>query len=276
MNSMQLSERICSAQQKPLELYVFVDPLCPECWALDPLIRKLQIEYGHYFKLKQVLTGKLTALNAVRRPLAVERNGRLACEESVWVEEAADSPFLASIAIKAAELQGKRAGSKFLRKLQEQFFLDKANLADLEVLSRCAEESGLDKSEFLNDIYSAGATKAFQCDLSITCEMDVEEAPTIVFFNERIEDEGIKIAGLYSYDIYVQILQEILEEIPEPLDPPFLEEFMQYFRIAATDEISGVYDWTDGQTECEMKKLLLQRKVRKINTKLGTFWEYVQ
>lgn len=275
MNSMQLSERICSARQKPLELYVFIDPLCPECWALDPLIRKLQIEYGHYFKLKQVLTGKLTALNTAKPLLAVERSG-LACEESVWVEETVESPFLASIAIKAAELQGKRSGSKFLRKIQEQLFLDKENVADLAVLTRCAEEAGLDKSEFLNDIYSAGATKAFQCDLAITCEMDVEEAPTIVFFNERIEDEGIKIAGLYSYDIYVQILQEILEEIPEPLEPPSLEEFMQYFRLAATSEIRGVYDWTDSQTECEMKKLLLQRKVRKINTKYGTFWEYIQ
>lgn len=275
MNSMQLSERICSARQKPLELYVFIDPLCPECWALDPLIRKLQIEYGHYFKLKQVLTGKLTSLNTAKPLLAVERSG-LACEESVWVEESAGSPFLASIAIKAAELQGKRSGSKFLRKIQEQLFLDKENVADLAVLTRCAEEAGLDKNEFLNDIYSAGATKAFQCDLAITCEMDVEEAPTIVFFNERIEDEGIKIAGLYSYDIYVQILQEILEEIPEPLEPPSLEEFMQYFRLAATSEIRGVYDWTDSQTECEMKKLLLQRKVRKINTKYGTFWEYIQ
>lgn len=274
MNSMQLPERICSARQKPLELYVFVDPLCPECWALDPLIRKLQIEYGHYFKLKQVLTGKLMALNLTRRPLAIERNG-IACAESVWTEDSVSSPFLASIAIKAAELQGKRAGSKFLRKLQEQLFLDKENISDLSVLSRCAEESGLDKSEFLNDIHSPGATKAFQCDLAITCEMDVEEAPTIVFFNERIEDEGIKVSGLYSYEIYVQILQEMLEEIPEPLDPPPLEEFMQYFRIAATSEIGGVYDWTDIYTEREMKKLLLQRKVRKLETKYGTFWEYV-
>ncbi|WP_050182750.1 ClpXP adapter SpxH family protein [Domibacillus robiginosus] len=274
---MQLPERICSARQKPLELYVFIDPLCSECWALDPLIRKLQIEYGHYFKLKQVLTGKLTALNTSKPLLAVERGGSgLACEESIWMEETVESPFLASIAIKAAELQGKRAGSKFLRKIQEQLFLDKENIADLAVLTRCAEEAGLDKKEFLNDIYSAGATKAFQCDLAITCEMDVDEAPTIVFFNERIEDEGIKISGLYSYDIYVQILQEILEEIPEPLAPPSLEEFMQYFRIAATSEIRGVYDWTDTQTECEMKKLLLQRKVRKINTKCGAFWEYTQ
>ncbi|OMP67091.1 ClpXP adapter SpxH family protein [Domibacillus epiphyticus] len=274
MNVTQLPERICSARQKPLELYVFVDPLCPDCWALDPMIRKLQIEYGHYFKLRQVLTGKLTALNVSRRPLAIERSG-LAWDDSIWLEDSVSSPFLASIAIKAAELQGKRAGSKFLRKLQEQLFLDKENVSDLTVLSRCAEEAGLDKGEFLNDIHSAGATKAFQCDLTITCEMDVDEAPTIVFFNERIEDEGIKISGLYSYDIYVQILQEMLEEIPEPLDPPPLEEFMQYFRIAATTEISEVYDWSEICAEREMKKLQLQQKVRKIDTKHGAFWEYV-
>ncbi|OKL35886.1 ClpXP adapter SpxH family protein [Domibacillus mangrovi] len=272
---MQLPDRICSNRQKPLELYVFVDPLCPECWALDPILRKLQLEYGHYFTLKQVLTGKLSSLNAPRQPLAVEHSG-LACNESLWLDDTVSSPFLASIAIKAAELQGRRAGSKFLRKLQEQFFLDRENVSDIVVLSRCAEEAGLDKGEFLNDIHSAGATKAFQCDMTITCEMDVDKAPTVVFFNERIEDEGIKIAGLYSYDIYVQILQEILEEIPEPLDPPPLEEFMQYFRIAATTEISGVYDCSEVYALREMKKLLLQQKVRKIDTKHGTFWEYTQ
>lgn len=274
MNPMQLPDRICSNRQKPLELYVFVDPLCPECWALDPMLRKLQLEYGHYFKLKQVLTGKLTSLNATRQPLAVEQSG-LACNESLWVENTISSPFLASIAIKAAELQGRRAGSKFLRKLQEQFFLDRENVSDLAVLSRCAEEAGLDKGEFLNDIHSAGATNAFQCDLTITCEMDVDEAPTVVFFNERIEDEGIKIAGLYSYDIYVQILQEILEEIPEPLEPPPLEEFMQYFKIAATTEIRDVYNYSEVHALREMKKLQLQQKVRKIDTKHGTFWEYI-
>lgn len=275
MNFMQLPDRMCSAQQKPLELYIFIDPLSTDCWELDSIIRKLQVEYGHYFGIKQVLTGKLTALNAIKQPLALSKSG-LACSPEAWTEETGSAPYLASIAIKAAELQGKRAARKFLRKMQERLFLEKEDVSDLSVLSECAEEAGLDRSEFLSDMYSSGATKAFQCDLSITCEMDVDEAPTIVFFNENIEEEGIKISGLYSYDIYVQILEEMLEEMPEPLDPPHLEEFMAYFRIVATHEISSVYEWCHAKTEREMKKLMLQQKVRCLSTKHGVFWEYIQ
>ena len=41
--------------KKPIEIYMFIDPLCPECWALEPIIKKLQIEYGKYFSIKHVL-----------------------------------------------------------------------------------------------------------------------------------------------------------------------------------------------------------------------------
>ncbi len=53
----------------------------------------------------------------------------------------------------------------------------------------------LDVDEFIIDIHSDSAAKAFQCDLKITAEMDVQEIPTLVFFNENAEDEGIKITG---------------------------------------------------------------------------------
>ena len=40
--------------------------------------------------------------------------------------------------------------------------------------------------------------------------MEVTEIPTLVFFNENIDDEGIKITGHYPYDVYVQIIEEML------------------------------------------------------------------
>ena len=49
----------CSADKKPLEIYMFVDPLCPECWALEPIMKKLHIEYGQYFRIRYILSGQL-------------------------------------------------------------------------------------------------------------------------------------------------------------------------------------------------------------------------
>src|SRR5574342_814130 len=58
----------CSGLDKnPLEIYMFVDPLCPECWALEPIIKKLQIEYGKYFSIRHILSGRLATLNMGRK-----------------------------------------------------------------------------------------------------------------------------------------------------------------------------------------------------------------
>ncbi|WP_258871641.1 DsbA family protein, partial [Halobacillus trueperi] len=34
--------------KRPIEIYVFIDPLCPECWSLEPFLKKLTIEYGRF------------------------------------------------------------------------------------------------------------------------------------------------------------------------------------------------------------------------------------
>lgn len=269
--------------KKPLEIYVFIDPLCPECWALEPVLKKLRLEYGVYFRLRHVLIGKLSNLNDIpkkREAVAdywektASRTG-MSCDGSLWIENPITSPYIVSIAIKAAELQGKKQGLRFLRKVQELVFLEKRNISDIQILVDCAKGASLDVDEFLQDIHSESAAKAFQCDLKITSEMEVTESPSLVFFNEHIEDEGLKISGLYSYDIYVQVLQEMLGKEPSPLPLPPLEEFLKYFGFVASKEIAVVYDMPVHEAEKELKKLVLQQKVRKIEGKHGSFWKYI-
>lgn len=269
--------------KKPLEIYVFIDPLCPECWALEPVLKKLRLEYGVYFRLRHVLIGKLSNLNDIpkkREAIAdywektASRTG-MSCDGSLWIENPITSPYIVSIAIKAAELQGKKQGLRFLRKVQELVFLEKRNISDIQILVDCAKGASIDVDEFLQDIHSESAAKAFQCDLKITSEMEVTESPSLVFFNEHIEDEGLKISGLYSYDIYVQVLQEMLGKEPSPLPLPPLEEFLKYFGFVASKEIAVVYDMPVHEAEKELKKLVLQQKIRKIEGKHGSFWKYI-
>ena len=105
--------------------------------------------------------------------------------------------------------------------------------------------------------------------------MDVQEIPTLVFFNENVEEEGIKITGTYPYEIYVQILEEMLSEKPIQSQPPPLETFIKIFKFVASKEIAVVYNKSIPQVEREMKKLLLKQKVEQIPAKYGTFWRYI-
>ena len=271
--------------KKPLEIYMFIDPLCPECWALEPILKKLHIEYGRYFSIKHVLSGRIANLNVSKKKnyeviaelweKTASRSG-MSCDGSLWLENPVASPYIASIAIKAAELQGRRAGLRFLRKLQEELFIDKQNISHFEVLKACAKSVGLDVEEFISDFYSESSAKAFQCDLKITTEMEVQEIPTLVFFNENAEDEGIKITGSYPYEVYVQILEEMLSEQPVKNHPPPLETFLKYFKLVASKEIAVVYNMPISQVEREMKKLLLLQKVEQLPAKYGTFWQYIE
>nr|WP_234397023.1 ClpXP adapter SpxH family protein [Bacillus massiliglaciei] len=270
--------------KKPLEIYVFIDPLCPECWGLEPIIKKLQMEYGQLFSLRHVLSGKLTSLNlskiknyeniAQGWEKTASRSG-MSCDGSLWLENPITSPHIASIAVKAAELQGRKLAIRFLRILQEYVFIKKKDISSLEVLTECAENTGLDVAEFLNDMESTSAAKGFQCDMKITSEMEVTESPSLVFFNQNIEEEGIKLSGVYPYEVYVHILEDMLDELPEPTPPPSLEQFLKAFRLVATKEIELVYNLSKNAVELEMKKLVLKQIAQKIPAKYGSFWKYI-
>ncbi|MGB8462104.1 MAG: ClpXP adapter SpxH family protein [Priestia megaterium] len=269
------------SNKKPLEIYVFVDPLCPECWALEPILKKLQIEYGQLLSLKHVLGGNLQQLNIGAQQKfehiakSWEKTGSrsgMSCDGNLWLENPIDTPYAASIAIKAAGLQGKKQGIRFLRRLQEVVFLEKQNVTEESVLIQCAKHVGLDVDEFVKDLHSDYAAKAFQCDLKITSEMDVDEIPTLVFFNEKVEEEGIKISGYYSYETYVHIIKEMLEIDPDQACLPPLRSFLSYFQFVASKEVAVVYGLSLEEAEKELKKLQLQQVVERVPVKYGTFW----
>nr|WP_255648130.1 ClpXP adapter SpxH family protein [Pseudalkalibacillus hwajinpoensis] len=287
------SDVACSAQTqkgKPIEIYSFIDPLCPDCWGLEPMIKKLQLEYGHTFRIRHLVGGNIKTFNSFKRKnegitthadvaerweRTASRSG-MSCDGDLWYEDPMDTPYIASIAIKAAELQGKLPGFNFLRKMRELLFIQKQNMTKEENLVQAAKETGLDVHEFKKDLHSQAAVKAFQCDLKISSEMEVNELPTLVFFNENIEEEGLKITGLYEYEVYVRILTEMLKTKPTPEPLPSLDAFMDRYQFVATKEVAVVYDMSCEEADAAMKKLALKQKVEKVPAKHGSFWRTVK
>jgi len=159
-----------------------------------------------------------------------------------------------------------------LSKLQEYVLLNQQDVNSYATLLKIAEDVQLDMNEFSADFGSKEAARAFQCDLYIKREMEVDEVPSIVFFNECIEDEGLKVSGNYSYEVYEHILQEIMDEqlVRQPL--PTLEELFAKFHTLSTNEVAFIYSLTEQTAERELKKRMLQQKIERIQTDHATLW----
>lgn len=265
MNNVQLLSNPAapSSTNKPIELYIFLDPLCNETYKMQSILRKLQVHYGHYFTWRYVLSTKLTSLNSLTRHTK-------GCISGTHLDIA--HPALSSIAIKAAELQGKRAATRYLLKFQEHAVLKTKNITSYNALIQIAEEANLDIEEFVTDFGSKEVARAFQCDLYITREMEVDEVPSIVFFNECIEDEGLKVSGTYAYEVYVHILQEMMNEeiVSQPL--PSIDELFHRFPTLSTKEVAEIFSISEQEAERELKKRMLQQKIERLCNEDITLW----
>ncbi|MFB1050094.1 ClpXP adapter SpxH family protein [Paraliobacillus sp. JSM ZJ581] len=268
--------------KKPIEIYLFIDPLCPECWSLEPLLKKLMLEYGRFFTIRPIMSSPLSTFNQERTnkehlKKQWEKTSSLTgmcCDGDLWMEHPINYPSILPLAIKAAELQGKKAGKRYLRKIQECAFLNKRDISTEHNLIICAYEANLDIVEFKKDVYSTSAKKALQCDLKLVKEMEIDYTPSMVFFNQAIDDDGLKLSGVYPYEIYVKVLKQMLEKEVNPVKRPSLEDFIAHFGFVATKEVAVVYDWSIAQAIKELKKLQLKQIVHEIPVKHGSFWEY--
>lgn len=245
---------------KPIIIYNFVDLTCPHCWSLEPYIKKLLLEYGMFFTVRPIICHDLPFL--MKRHVTKFNN---------YNEETKANPL---ISVKAAGLQGNKAGRSFLRKVREAHFIEQKNIYDFNVLTECAQQTGLDIAEFKSDLSSLSAHKAFQCDTKIANEMNVNQLPTLVFFSQIVEEHTVKISGVQSYATYVYLLKEMLQKDPLPAKKPSLKSFLQHYKTVDINEVAIVYDWTIEEATLKLKELQLMQKVRQIKKDGHIFWTY--
>lgn len=267
-----------SIDTKPIEIYAFIDPLCSECWSLEPYFKKLSIEYGRYLTIRPVISRHLSVLTNNQQNLlkSMEKDDRYPSTLHVKYSNKKRLvlfPWIA-LAIKTAELQGKNAGRNFLRKIQEVFFLERKNITSEEVLIQCAKEACLDVEEFKNDLFSVPAKNAYHADLKITKEMDVHSSPTLVLFNHFEVDHGIKITGTYTYETYVHILKRMLKNDLQPAKKTTVLDFLAFYQTTTNREIAIIFDWSLTKATQELRKLQIKQQATVIKKDHVTYWKY--
>lgn len=266
-----------------VEILCFIDPLCPECWGIEPLMKKLILEYHDFFTIRYILTTRHDTANRYQfyhaKTIAEEwdkcaRLTGMCCDSDIWFENP-PSPYAVALAIKAAEFQGQNASHRFLRRIREQIFLRKEGLCQFDDFLEAAAMTQLNLEEFQTDFHSCRSIKAIQSDRKLANELSITELPSLVFSTPAAESESIKVSGRYDYAVYVQILKELIQHRVQAAPHPTLVDFFATELFLTTREVSVVYDWTEEETLKELRKLQLKNIIQPVELKSGIYWKHI-
>lgn len=197
-----------NGQPKLFEFYLFVNPIGTLCQAMENEVSKTITKIDAKtdmniicFTPQQVVTQHMKRLNIPINDLT-QRN-------AIFKEL-----YLASLAFKAASLQGKRKGRQFLLRLQQWSQKENAHLND-DILEATALSVGLDLELFNSDRHSKYVQELYLRDQQIAHEMNVTQTPTLVIFEQSSNLPGYLIEGpLNCQDILYQLDKMVAATIP--------------------------------------------------------------
>ena len=183
-----------------IEVEYFTDPLCCWSWAFEPVWRTLRMRYGSALSRRSVLGGMIESwttfrdpLNDVGRPVQLAplwhmagRTTGVPIDPAIWHSDPPASSYPASVAVKAAALQGMEAGDRYLFLVREAVMIRRLNVARRDVLLRLGAElaaaipDAFDPRRFGEDLAGDAAAGAFTADLRRTRFLGIGRFPTII------------------------------------------------------------------------------------------------
>lgn len=117
--------------------------------------------------------------------------------------------YQASLAYKAASMQGKRKGRIFLMKMQQHIQGD-FDLFTKEFVYDLVREVGLDLETFQEDFQSDFVRQLYLNDQKIAVDMQVERTPSLVVFENSID--GFLVDGKITCQNILSQLDDMMEE----------------------------------------------------------------
>ena len=201
-----------------IQITYFTDPICSTCWAIQPQLRKLELEYGHQVEIDYRMGGLLPKWHEYNRHgitdpkqvavhwEEVEVNSEMPINGEIWRTDPLSSSYPPSIAFKAAQLQNPEKAIIFLRKIREALFVAQKDIIDKGLLYEIALSSALDAAQIVRDIEGAAQDNFFQ-DIVLCKELNIEFLPTLIFSNHRGETR--RLVGENDYYILQKTLQEL-------------------------------------------------------------------
>ena len=199
-----------------LKLYYFHDPMCSWCWAFRPLWNGIVADIPDNVDCQRILGGLAPDTD---QTMSTEMQTKL---KGVWQKIQQTVPgtqfnfefwerctprrstYAACRAVIAAKRQDPRYEEIMILAIQQAYYLEARNPADINTLIELANEIGLDRALFSSDMKSPVIHQALLNEIEFTHRLDVKGFPTLL-----LEREGIFTAIHLGYDNAKAVLHQV-------------------------------------------------------------------
>jgi len=252
-----------------IDLYYFTDPICSHCWALEPVLRKLEAEYGQYFQFHTVMGGLLKnwdgfadVKNGIGSPADVAdhwrevgEHSRMPIDGSLWLSNPIQSSYPASRVFKVIQQKNEAAARTFLRRAREAVFAFNRNIGEKKVLIDLVDQMGLDGAAIVKEAEDQVGQDLLKEDFALAGSMGVRGFPTIIMINK--EKKGVKIVGARGLENYVDAMKQIMpDETIQPRPIPGLQQILEQEGLLFSKELEVLYSVHADEVQAYVRKEL--------------------
>ncbi len=191
-----------SSPQKIFELYLFVNPIGFKCYRTEQEVLKfIHSLEGQKVHFHFITFHNFNTVNQYMKRLNLPEKD-LNLRNQIY-----SSIYDASLAYKAALMQGKKKGRNFLLYLQKALAHGTA-LYSKELLAEVAAKAKLDVDMFFEDKASSFVKSSYEADQHTAQEMHITKNPSLVIFDNSNYQYGLLLEDNITADVLTEIILE--------------------------------------------------------------------
>ncbi len=264
----------------PIEVRYYTDPACAASWGLEPVLRRLAVEFEGQLRWRYVMGGLArefpAALAMIGDWLAEAERSAMPIDARLWLEAAPTSSYPACLAVEAASEQG--ASAPLLRALREGLLCRRRKLDSVDALVDVARGvGGLDVGRFSVDLRSHAIVELLGADLERAAAVpehgrDATSGRVLLPSVELLGADG-ELHGLYGAQPYDAYRAAALAAGAQPSGTqPTVEQALSHFGCLATAEVAAICGLPGPRAAAELWRLAVEWRVRPERLGTGHLW----